>query len=187
VNNESIDHFSLFRESKHGYDIHDFCVFINEDSATLTTIKEVEYTLHPTFPNPVRVVQSPDDCFALLSDAWGDFTVRVRIFFKDSNILRLSHSLRLERNKWPMGRVLDAFPSHESKAVYEALIEQDVHWRKTSTLMRRAMIDAQAVDSALRALERERAVRQNYYKSIDMEELWGATARVGVLPTPRLS
>jgi len=31
-------------------------IFIDADAATLRQIKCVEYTLHPTFPNPVRTV-----------------------------------------------------------------------------------------------------------------------------------
>jgi transcription initiation factor IIF auxiliary subunit len=56
-------------------------VFIVAEKAVLSGIKAVEYTLHPTFPNPVRQGRGPD--FAITANGWGEFNSKVKITFKD--------------------------------------------------------------------------------------------------------
>lgn len=55
--------------------------------SALDKIKYVQYTLHPTFPNPIRVVceRGPNDQepFALHGDGWGEFDVGVKVIFVD--------------------------------------------------------------------------------------------------------
>ena len=38
-------------------------------------IKEVRYTLHPTFPNPVRIAENRKNNFETIIWAWGEFTI----------------------------------------------------------------------------------------------------------------
>ena len=76
----------------------DWTVFVDPRSRDVAVIKCVEYTLHPTFPNPVRVVcdiGSIDQPFALRSNGWGTFLIRIRVLMKDGNIRELSHQLHL--------------------------------------------------------------------------------------------
>ena len=47
-------------------------MFVEGDCDTLKQIDCVEYTLHPTFPDPVRKVCSqPETKFALSNNGWG--------------------------------------------------------------------------------------------------------------------
>jgi len=74
----------------------DWTVFIDPRSADLARIKCVEYTLHPTFPNPVRIVCDMgriDAPFALSSNGWGTFQIRIRVLMQDGSIRELSHQL----------------------------------------------------------------------------------------------
>jgi transcription initiation factor IIF auxiliary subunit len=48
---------------------YDWTVFIVAEKAVLSGIKAVEYTLHPTFPNPVRQSRGPD--FAITANGCG--------------------------------------------------------------------------------------------------------------------
>ncbi len=74
----------------------DWTVFIDPRSADLNKIKCVEYTLHPTFPNPVRMVcdmGSSAEPFALRSNGWGTFQIKIRVLLRDGSIRDISHQL----------------------------------------------------------------------------------------------
>ena len=78
----------------------DWTVFIDPRSRDLTRIKCVEYTLHRTFPNPVRIVcemGSVDRPFALSSNGWGTFEIKLRVLMKDGSFRDASHQLSFRR------------------------------------------------------------------------------------------
>ena len=70
-------------------------VYIEGAPGELDRIRCVEYTLHPTFPNPVRVVCARSRRFELTARGWGTFTVEIKLMLKDGSLLRLSHPLEL--------------------------------------------------------------------------------------------
>jgi transcription initiation factor IIF auxiliary subunit len=74
----------------------DWTIFIETDSMTLSSIQCVKYTLHPTFPEPVRTVCSPSNNFGLSTQGWGTFEIKVRVLFKDGTERRLTHQLRFQ-------------------------------------------------------------------------------------------
>ncbi len=72
-------------------------IFIKGLKKDLDGIKCVEYTLHPTFPNPVRKVcewGDPVRPFALTATGWGTFPVGIKIVMKDGRNLELKHQLK---------------------------------------------------------------------------------------------
>lgn len=73
----------------------EWVIYIEGATADLDRIRCVEYTLHPTFPNPVRVVCSRTDRFQLTARGWGSFTVRIKLILDDGSIRQLSHALEL--------------------------------------------------------------------------------------------
>ncbi len=76
----------------------DWSIYIDTDPQTLQTIRCVEYTLHPTFTNPVRkICDAQDTKFALSTNGWGTFRVKVEIHYKDQKIHRLEHQLFFEK------------------------------------------------------------------------------------------
>jgi transcription initiation factor IIF auxiliary subunit len=60
---------------------YDWTVFIVAEKAVLSRIQTVEYTLHPTFTDPVLEGTGPR--FSLTSNGWGEFNIKVKIIFKD--------------------------------------------------------------------------------------------------------
>ncbi|WP_254172774.1 pYEATS domain-containing protein [Planktothrix pseudagardhii] len=64
--------------------------YVESDSQTLSQIDCVEYTLHPTFPNPIRQVCTSQNNFALSARGWGAFYIKVRVFLKDGTVRDLS-------------------------------------------------------------------------------------------------
>ncbi|MBI3694676.1 MAG: hypothetical protein HY238_07525 [Acidobacteria bacterium] len=74
----------------------DWTVYIRAPSEVLKRINCVEYKLHPTFPDPVRKVCAMGDeqyAFALSSNGWGTFEIPITVFFKDSGVRYLRHTL----------------------------------------------------------------------------------------------
>jgi len=71
-------------------------IFLVAEESVLNAIDYVEYILHPSFPEPVRVSNDRDTNFALSSNGWGEFNVFVKIVFKDRPKMHLEHWLRLE-------------------------------------------------------------------------------------------
>jgi hypothetical protein len=77
-------------------------VFIVGDDSTLKEIKYVEYTLHPSFRDPIRKVSTQGSTsgkgFFLSASGWGTFMITVKIMFKDGDVRELRHKLSFSQN-----------------------------------------------------------------------------------------
>lgn len=84
---------------------YEWTVFLEADSNTLARIEGVVYTLHPTFPNPIRkVTAGREKGFPLSSNGWGEFTIYSEILFSDGTSEVIRHWLDLSRtNRSPGG------------------------------------------------------------------------------------
>ncbi len=74
----------------------EWTVFITAAPETLKEIRCVEYTLHPTFPDPVREICDRGGGprpFALTARGWGTCQLRIRVIFKDGRVQQLTHDL----------------------------------------------------------------------------------------------
>ncbi len=167
------------------YEIFAWCAFLDGTSEQVREIQQIEYTLHPSFPNPVRVVEDAAHCFALQSQGWSVFEIRTRITLKNGTVLRQAFPLKFRQNPWPLGTKATEFESVTVEKIYAALINEDHEWRKLSTLAGRANIGPEEARGLLERMQQERLVRKGYHLPLDDEALWGATARVGVLPEPK--
>jgi transcription initiation factor IIF auxiliary subunit len=67
----------------------------------LDEITSVEYTLHPSFANPVRSVTDRSSKFRLKTAGWGTFTVYPKAIHQDGSQTLLEHELEL---LYPDGR-----------------------------------------------------------------------------------
>lgn len=88
--------------SKIKSDYWDWTIFINAPEDVLGKIEYVEYTLHPTFLNPVRIINQRSSgpyAFPLTTSGWGTFTVKIKVYYKDGTYQRLAHSLVFKKNK----------------------------------------------------------------------------------------
>ena len=79
----------------------DWTVFMEADDETLNQIECVEYTLHPTFPDPVQKVCNKGSVsgkgFFLNANGWGTFTVKMKVIFKDGEVKNLKHALMFSK------------------------------------------------------------------------------------------
>jgi transcription initiation factor IIF auxiliary subunit len=72
-------------------------VFVDEKPEVLDTIKSVQYLLHKTFPNPLRLSDDRNTNFALVSAGWGGFTIYITVNFKNGNAEELKYYLDLSK------------------------------------------------------------------------------------------
>ena len=81
-------------------DYWDWWVWIEGSEKHLDAIKSVTYTLHHTFPDPVRTKTNRKNKFKLKTAGWGVFTIYARINFKTATHIELEHELEL---RYPEG------------------------------------------------------------------------------------
>lgn len=74
----------------------DWTIFIDADQDAVSRIQCVEYTLHESFPDPIRTVCNAGNKFALSSNGWGTFTIKIRVLLKDGSQRSLTHDLKLQ-------------------------------------------------------------------------------------------
>jgi transcription initiation factor IIF auxiliary subunit len=78
-----------------GDDYWKWSAWIEGPDKELDQIESVTYNLHPTFPNPVRKIDSREDKFRLKSAGWGVFTLYASVLRKDGSTQKLKHQLEL--------------------------------------------------------------------------------------------
>jgi transcription initiation factor IIF auxiliary subunit len=93
-----IKRFEQYRED----DWWSWSVWLEGPLSELNKIDYVEYTLHPTFANPVRRVSSRSNRFRLDSEGWGVFPIYLQVVRKDGKVKHLKHQLKLH---YPNGKL----------------------------------------------------------------------------------
>jgi transcription initiation factor IIF auxiliary subunit len=79
----------------HGDDWWKWWVWIEGADNALDQIDHVVYTLHHTFPKPVRVVKDRASKFRLEASGWGVFRIYANVKQKDGSEIHLEHDLQL--------------------------------------------------------------------------------------------
>jgi len=70
-------------------------IWIEGTDAELDEIDKVVYTLHETFPDPVRVIKDRQSKFRLESSGWGIFRIHAKVHLKGGSAMKLHHDLEL--------------------------------------------------------------------------------------------
>ncbi len=183
MNNElKFRDYSMLVGKKHADDWYEWCVFLDGDATVLNRIASVEYTLHPTFTDPIRLVRDRSTRFALFSNGWGGFTIRIDVEWQDGSHTKTTHVLRLATDNWPRTHEPVQFGSGDEEVVYRALFSEKYRWRKTETIARLARLPGPRTTDLLKELAKRNLVRKASFLSVDGGELWGPTARVGLPP-----
>jgi hypothetical protein len=178
-----IGNYSKLRPGSGGRDYYAWCVFLDEKEEHLSLVREVEYTLHPTFPNPIRAQHNVDECFALLSGGWGEFAIGIRIFLRNGRIEKAKHDLSLSENSWPLGQRKTIFASTAELDLYGALLDERWEWLTLGALAQASNTSEDETMALLLDMKRERFVERTRFSQGEL--LWGATCRIGLLPQPR--
>jgi len=74
----------------------DWAVWLDGPEDELDNVEYVEYILHSTFQNPVEKVFDRDSHFRLQARGWGEFSIKVRVYLDDDEVIKLEHWLELD-------------------------------------------------------------------------------------------
>lgn len=83
------------RQEYHGDDWWTWAVWVDGPPELLDQVSLVEYTLHPTFRDPVRRATDRAHKFELATAGWGTFTIYAKVVKKDGSVVPLEHELEL--------------------------------------------------------------------------------------------
>jgi YEATS family len=75
-------------------------VFVDEKPQVLNTIAQVDYLLHPTFPDPFRTSRDRDKHFELIASGWGTFRIVITIHYTNGSEAKTSYTLDFDKS-WP--------------------------------------------------------------------------------------
>ena len=180
--NISFTNWSMQTGEKYADTWYDWCVFVKDDPKIMSSINSVEYILHSSFPDPIRVVTERPSRFALFSSGWGSFPIRIQVYLEDGSTYFTSYELELKPNNWPTKKAADAFADKRAATVYKELTRERYRWRKLATIVRNTGLPIEEVLQILNELQQENVARKAPFLSIDNNELWGATSVVGISP-----
>jgi hypothetical protein len=91
-----------------GKDRWEWSVWVDGPAERLDEIASVEYILHPTFVQPVRIVTDRTSNFKLSSRGWGEFMIHANVKNHGGGIQRLEHWLKLTDGTESAGRSVAA-------------------------------------------------------------------------------
>ena len=94
------NNYSRHVESRGKYEWFEWQVFMDEPVEKLDKVRSVEYRLHETFPNPIRIVEDRNSGFALRSAGWGEFWIFITIYLKEGTEEHTKYYLDLSK-PWP--------------------------------------------------------------------------------------
>lgn len=92
------DNYARLIDSGGDMDQYQWKVFVDEDDSILDTISSVTYLLHPTFINPLRIIEDRKDKFELTSIGWGEFDIQITIKFKEGVETKQKYHLNLSKD-----------------------------------------------------------------------------------------
>jgi transcription initiation factor IIF auxiliary subunit len=81
---------------------YEWVVFMDEPADTLKLVKAVEYRLHRSFPDPIRVIDDRDTKFALRASGWGEFSMIVIVYLMNGSEVQTQYFVDLKK-PWPTG------------------------------------------------------------------------------------
>ncbi len=87
-------------KSRGGYDYFEWMVFMDEPNETLEKVTSVEYRLHKTFPNRIRIVDDRKSRFALKATGWGTFRINIIVYLENDEEIYTKYYLDLNK-PWP--------------------------------------------------------------------------------------
>jgi hypothetical protein len=79
---------------------YDWRVFVDEPPRVLETISQVDYVLHPTFPEPFQSSSDRSKQFEVRGSGWGGFTIVITVHYTNGSEAKASYYLDLNKG-WP--------------------------------------------------------------------------------------
>lgn len=75
----------------------DWELYLDSDNPDeLAEVESVKYILHPTFKNPIRIIDDSSGGFRLKTNGWGTFDTKAFVYLKNGKKVKLEHELELQ-------------------------------------------------------------------------------------------
>ncbi|MEM9856510.1 MAG: pYEATS domain-containing protein [Bacteroidota bacterium] len=147
------------RRNRGSKDSWSWSVWIDAKREYLEEIDSVVYILHPTFKDRVRTISSIESNFKLSSKGWGEFTIFIRIYFKDSEKkpLHLTHELVLFSGK--------------GKSKQKVFISSQIKDKKTTETLISALQDNDFEVTTSESINAGQDISQSIEDSIDAADI----------------
>jgi len=107
---------------------YEWRVFVDEPAVVLSTIQQVDYVLHPTFPDPFRSSRDRAKNFELVASGWGQFTIMITVHYTNGAQAKASYDLDLKK-PWPAPQASSQAPpppSPQSSSLLELRLDKIV-------------------------------------------------------------
>jgi transcription initiation factor IIF auxiliary subunit len=83
--------------TKGSHTYYDWVVYLDEKDDVLSSVEQVTYFLHNTFPDPIRIISNKHKKFGIKSRGWGVFKIGVSVQFKNGSNISDSYELDLSK------------------------------------------------------------------------------------------
>jgi hypothetical protein len=94
------DNFARVVGTAYGRTQYEWRIFVNEPRQVLERIQQVEYALHPTFPDPFRTSRDRSRNFELVDKGWGEFQVLITVRYTNGGEAKTSYYVDFKKG-WP--------------------------------------------------------------------------------------
>ena len=92
--------------SKFDRPYYEWRVFVDEPREVLDTIRQVDYLLHPTFGDPLRISTDRARQFEHITSGWGSFTIVATVHYTNGKTAKANYYLDLNKN-WPVESAIE--------------------------------------------------------------------------------
>jgi transcription initiation factor IIF auxiliary subunit len=89
-----VNFFIIQTQKYEGNQWWQWALWIQGSPEDLELVESVTYTLHPTFPQPVRTVTDRGSNFRLQCAGWGVFTIPIAVRLRNGKTVELEHELQ---------------------------------------------------------------------------------------------
>jgi len=95
-----INNYARRVKELNGQTFYDWRVFVDESPEVLKGIAQVDYVLHPTFPQPFQTSKDRDARFQFSASGWGEFRILITVHYTNGKEAKTSYWLSLGKS-WP--------------------------------------------------------------------------------------
>ncbi len=109
---------------------YNWTVYVVAEEPVLNEIDHVVYILHPSFTEPKRTIDTPENNFSLSASGRGEFLITAKIVFKSGEVVPIEHWLRLEAHRAPAEEPEPPPPPPPPQQERELVVENTANFLK---------------------------------------------------------
>jgi len=119
------NNFARYTGLKGNDNWYEWVVYVDESTDILDKIETVEYTLHSTFPKPIRRTSDKNSNFMIESSGWGEFEIKTKVYLKNGSQINGSYYLDFSK-KWSNELFISKNRKDEEKLEYKKFSNKEI-------------------------------------------------------------